>query len=114
MTRKPMRYRTAKADVYGYVSELLAKATDQGALDARLTAADKERLLDFLQDFGAIGDRTADWAYAGSDRRGFTAYPGAGNDEGAPLGGPPTALRGVRQPGRAGTSPSSSATTRPC
>ncbi|MFI6240993.1 flavin monoamine oxidase family protein [Micromonospora sp. NPDC050795] len=32
---EPVRYRTAKADVYGYVSELLAKATDQGALDAR-------------------------------------------------------------------------------
>jgi monoamine oxidase len=36
-----VRYRTAKADVYGYVSELLAKATDQGALDASLTAEDK-------------------------------------------------------------------------
>ena len=51
----PVRYRTAKADVYGYVSELLAKATDQGALDAALTAEDKERLLAFLQSFGAIG-----------------------------------------------------------
>lgn len=27
---KPMRYRTAKADVYGYVSELLAKASGKG------------------------------------------------------------------------------------
>ncbi|HEY3630485.1 MAG TPA: FAD-dependent oxidoreductase, partial [Jatrophihabitantaceae bacterium] len=39
----PVRYRTAKADVYGYVSELLAKATDQGALDAQLSADDKGR-----------------------------------------------------------------------
>ena len=85
----PMRYRTAKADVYGYVSELLAKATDQGALDGRLTATDKERLLAFLQSFGAIGGRTAGWAYAGTGRRGFASYPGAGNDSGTPLGGPP-------------------------
>ena len=84
----PVRYRTAKADVYGYVAELLAKATDQGALDAQLTAADKERLLSFLQGFGAIGGRTADWAYAGSSRRGFASYPGAGNDVGVPLDGP--------------------------
>ena len=33
-----IRYRTAKADVYGYISELLAKATDQGALDRTLSA----------------------------------------------------------------------------
>ncbi|MFI5934543.1 flavin monoamine oxidase family protein [Actinoplanes sp. NPDC051494] len=85
----PIRYRTAKADVYGYVSELLAKATDQGALDGSLTAQDKERLLTFLQSFGAIGGRTADWDYAGTSRRGFAAYPGAGTDAGTPLPGPP-------------------------
>src|SRR5918998_4531507 len=51
----PIRHRTAKADVYGYVSELLAKATDQGALDGQLTADDKERLLTFLRNFGSIG-----------------------------------------------------------
>jgi monoamine oxidase len=28
-----MPHRTAKADVYGYVSELLAKATNKGALE---------------------------------------------------------------------------------
>src|SRR5918997_3362523 len=55
LSGKPIRHRTGKADVYGYVSELLAKATDQGALDARLTAADKERLITFLRSFGAIG-----------------------------------------------------------
>jgi monoamine oxidase len=85
----PVRYRTAKADVYGYVAELLAKATDQGALDAQLTAEDKDRLLTFLQSFGAIGGRTDNWAYRGTTRRGFTAYPGAGNDAGTPLAGPP-------------------------
>ena len=33
LSNTPVRHRAAKADAYGYVSELLAKATDQGALD---------------------------------------------------------------------------------
>ncbi|MEV0217661.1 FAD-dependent oxidoreductase [Micromonospora sp. ALFpr18c] len=97
-----------QADVYGYVSELLAKATDRGALDGRLTTGDRDRLLAFLQSFGAIGGRTSDWADTGTNRRGFSAYPGAGNDVGSlrsPTFSPATS---------AGTSPSSSATTRPC
>ena len=81
----PVRYRTAKADVYGYVSELLAKATDQGALDARLTPADKARLLSFLEGFGSIGPAHT---YTGGSRRGFASYPGADNDAGTPLPGP--------------------------
>ncbi|MBA2812040.1 hypothetical protein E0500_033150 [Streptomyces sp. KM273126] len=35
----------AKADVYGPVSELLAKATDKGAQDGELTVDDQERLV---------------------------------------------------------------------
>jgi len=85
----PERYRTAKADVYGYVSELLAKATNQGALDAQLTATDQERLLTFLQSYGAIGGATTDFAYTGTNRRGYASYPGAGDDAGTLLGAPP-------------------------
>ncbi|MGY1593392.1 flavin monoamine oxidase family protein [Geodermatophilus sp. SYSU D00708] len=86
----PIRFRTARADVYGYVSELLAKATDQGALDAELSAADKDRLLDFLRGFGAIGGRTDGWAYTGTDRRGYVVDPGAGNQAGVVAGPPPS------------------------
>ncbi len=86
----PVRYRTAKADVYGYVAELLAKATDQGALDAQLTADDKDRLLTFLRSFGAIGSRTNGWAYTGTEHRGFTVDPGAGTEAGTILGPPPS------------------------
>jgi monoamine oxidase len=82
----PVRYRSAKADVFGYVSELLAKATDQGALDAALTVADKDRLTTFLRSFGSLGSTLG---YTGGSRRGFASYPGAGNDEGTPLGAPP-------------------------
>jgi monoamine oxidase len=92
--RTPTRFRTAKADVYGYVSELLAKATDQGALDRRLNAEDKDRLLTFLKDFGDIGDKTAGWAYTGTDRRGYKVDPGAGRQEGV-VAGPPPSLAAV-------------------
>jgi monoamine oxidase len=84
---EPQRARTLRADSLGYVSELLAKATDRGALDAELTPDDKERLLAFLPALGDIGDRAGDRAYAGGPRRGFDPWPGAG--PGTPLPGPP-------------------------
>ncbi|EWM12563.1 FAD-dependent oxidoreductase, partial [Kutzneria sp. 744] len=83
----PVRYRTAKADVYGYVSELLAKATDQGALDSSLTGDDKQRLLAFLEGWGDIG---AQHRYTGSKRRGYSVDPGAFDQAGTPLPGPPS------------------------
>ncbi|MGW1886705.1 flavin monoamine oxidase family protein [Streptomyces sp. NPDC001970] len=86
----PMRWRTAKADVYGYVSELLAKATDRGALDRELTADDKERLIAFLQNFGAIKGKADGFAYTGTDRRGYTVEPGAASEEGTVLGPVPS------------------------
>ncbi|NGO44653.1 flavin monoamine oxidase family protein [Streptomyces ureilyticus] len=87
---KPVRWRTAKADVYGYVSELLAKATDQGALDKELTASDKEGLIAFLQNFGAIKGKADGFAYTGSDRRGYSVEPGAAFEEGTVLGPVPS------------------------
>ncbi|MEJ3750005.1 flavin monoamine oxidase family protein [Actinomycetes bacterium KLBMP 9797] len=84
----PIRHRTAKADVYGYVSELLAKATDQGALDGYLTPADKERLLEFLGGFGAIGGRAEGFRYSGTNRRGYEVDPGAGFEAGTPKAPP--------------------------
>jgi monoamine oxidase len=81
----PMRYRTAKADVYGYVAELLAKASSQGALDQELTAVDQERLLSFLEGWGDIGAKSDGYAYTGSTRRGYDPYPGAAGAPGSPL-----------------------------
>lgn len=86
--KAPVRYRTAKADVYGYVAELLAKATDKGALDRRITVDDQERLLEFLKDFGDIGD-TLD--YTGSARRGYRVDPAAAGTPGEELGSVPSA-----------------------
>ena len=89
-----IRHRTAKADVYGYVSELLAKATDKGALDEDLTPADKERLIAFLRNFGAIGTREAGFEYAGTSRRGYDVDPGGGTQSGT-IKGPPPSLTDV-------------------
>jgi monoamine oxidase len=96
LSGKPIRHRTGKADVYGYVSELLAKATDQGALDARLTATDKERLIAFLRSFGALGNQASGFAYTGGSRRGYSVDPGAGTEAGTALG-PPFGLEEVLQ-----------------
>lgn len=89
MSGKRVRYRTAKADVYGYVSELLAKATDVGALDGRLTGDDKERLITFLRSYGEIGTKAQGFAYTGTDRRGYSVEPGAGDQAGTVVGPPP-------------------------
>lgn len=84
----PTRFRTAKADMYGYVSELLAKALDQGALDQRVSAVDKDRLLTFLSDWGAIGPKADGFAYRGTDRRGYVVDPGPADQAGTQLGSP--------------------------
>ncbi|MEV7009888.1 FAD-dependent oxidoreductase [Streptosporangium sp. NPDC051022] len=81
----PVRARTARADMYGYVAELLAKASGAGALNRRLTRQDRERLAEFLRRFGDLGP---DLAYRGSTRRGFVTYPGV--DAGLPIGVPPS------------------------
>jgi monoamine oxidase len=85
--KAPVQYRTAKADVYGYVSELLSKATNSGALDAELTADDKERLLTFLKSYGSLG---SDYTYTGTEHRGFSVAPGAAGTPGEELGDVPS------------------------
>ncbi|WP_424528835.1 flavin monoamine oxidase family protein [Sphaerisporangium viridialbum] len=86
----PVRWRTAKADVYGYISELLSTATDSGALDAKLTAQDKEKLISFLRGFGSIGNRASGFAYTGNEHRGYSTDPGAGEQPGTILGPVPS------------------------
>ncbi|THJ09906.1 FAD-dependent oxidoreductase [Nocardioides sp.] len=78
----PVRQRAVKADVHGYTAELLAKATDQGALDAELTATDKEALIAYLRSFGAINSSNE---YVGGGRRGYDPQPGAHLEAGTTL-----------------------------
>jgi monoamine oxidase len=75
LTSRPIRHRAAKADTFGYISELLAKAVNQGALSDELTASDAEALVELLRSLGALG---LDDKYVGSDRRGYDDPPSAG------------------------------------
>ena len=79
LTDRRIRHRTAKADYFGYVSELLAKATSQGALDADLRPEDAERMIEFLRGFGALGPGMR---YEGGPNRGYSVPPGAGLEAG--------------------------------
>jgi monoamine oxidase len=60
--------REVKADMIGYTCELMAKAIDQSALDAPLTAEDKERFVTFLVNQGYLD--SADRAYKKTAARG--------------------------------------------
>jgi len=76
---KPQRLRTFRADYQGHVAELLAKATQNHALDADVTAEDRAKLLDSLQAWGALNK---DYRYVkgegSSDRRGYAREAGGG------------------------------------
>jgi monoamine oxidase len=76
---KPVRMRQVGNDIRGHLAELLAKALDQGALDQAVGKDDKERLLAFVRQFGALQQ---DMRYSGSPRAGWAVPPGAGTDYG--------------------------------
>ena len=61
-------------DTRGHVSELLAKCIRKGALDQEMTADDRERMIEFLRQYG---DLNPDLLFRGTDRSGFKVPPGA-------------------------------------
>ena len=74
-TRGPLagrrvRLREARADFDGYIAELLSKSLSQAQLDQPLTADDRDRVLAYLRQLGALDDNLR---YRGSDRRGAEA-----------------------------------------
>ena len=73
---QPVTARRVMTDTRGYVSELLAKAVDRGALDQELTAEDKERVLAMLKSFGDL--KAESLAYQGSSRSGYRGRDNAG------------------------------------
>src|SRR5580698_4574786 len=70
----PIRQGQAINDTRGYVSELLAKCVQQGALDEVFTPDDHAVVMDFLKTYGDLGK---DYRYAGSSRSGDRQLPGA-------------------------------------
>ena len=75
LTGKPVRHRAARADLNGYISELLAKAVSQGALSDELSRDDAEAVVELLRALGALGPNDR---YVGSERRGYQDPPSAG------------------------------------
>lgn len=65
-------------DTRGHVSELLAKAVEQHALDSKIKPEDTEKMIEFLRIYGPLD---ADLLYKGSDRAGVQQLPGAGPKE---------------------------------
>ena len=63
LTNRRVRMREVRADIDGYVSELLTKATSQNGLDDVLTKDDRQRLLDYLR---AKGRLSAQGKYTGN------------------------------------------------
>ncbi|ODT85728.1 FAD-dependent oxidoreductase [Phenylobacterium sp. SCN 70-31] len=78
---KPIQMRQGVNDTRGYLSELLAKALNKGALDQELSADDKARLMPFLR---AYGDLDESMAFKGTERSGFSELPGAASQFGSP------------------------------
>ena len=76
---KPRRFRDVDADYKGHVAELLAKSTQQRALDRLVSQEDQEILLESLRHWGALDKN---FAYAKGEvsalRRGFGKEPGGG------------------------------------
>jgi monoamine oxidase len=77
---KRVRKGQIAADMRGYTAELLAKLAQTGALDAPLTAEDKQMFVAYLVQEGYLSPK--DLKYTGTDGRGFDVDPGAGMDPG--------------------------------
>jgi monoamine oxidase len=76
---QPQRIREIKSDFEGGISELLAKATQRGALDEEVSKDDQEILLEALRSYGGLDK---DFRYKAGDAsagfRGYAKDPGGG------------------------------------
>ncbi|OLO37937.1 amine oxidase [Alkalihalophilus pseudofirmus] len=79
LASQKIRKQMIKADTRGHVSEMLAKAVNQSALDVPLSNEDKERLLDYLRREGGL---SSDYKYTGSSARGYSELPSAADAPG--------------------------------
>ena len=92
---KPQRIRDIKTDFQGHVSELLAKATQQGRLDEAVSTEDKEILLQALRSWGALDKNYAYGAnLTTADFRGYAKPPGGGIGA-APIAGEAVGLSDI-------------------
>src|SRR5262245_21792279 len=79
LAARRIRVREARADLDGYIAELLCKALSLESLDAALTDDDRERLVEYLRRAGALDDKAR---YHGTARRGYKVEPGPADQDG--------------------------------
>src|ERR1700742_4319352 len=91
----PQRIHDIKTDFQGQLSELLAKAAQQGKLDEAVTKEDQEILLQALRSWGAL-DRNYNYnaSLFSSAYRGYASAPGGGLSA-APVPSEPVALSDI-------------------
>ncbi len=104
-----LRRREIMADLRGYTSELLAKLANQGALDGRFTAEDREQLVEYLVRQGFLDPD--DLNYKGTTERGWTTDFAGPLEAGVPSEA--LALRELLQSGLGNTFRSVSSYERP-
>ena len=92
---KRLRQYEVKADMRGYVNELLAKSLQRGSMDQQVSTQDKELLIDYLAHEGYLSQK--DLSYRGTDGRGWKVKPGAGISPGAGVPSDPLAFGDLLQ-----------------
>jgi len=92
---KRLRMYEVKADMRGYVDELLAKTLKSGAMDQQVNAQDKALLIDYLVSEGYLSRK--DLSYKGTEGRGFKVNPGAGMSPGAGIPSDPLGFSDLLQ-----------------
>lgn len=70
----PVQQRRVVNDTRGHVSELLAKCIRKGALDEEIDADDRDRMIEFLRQYG---DLDPDLLFKRTERSGYKVAPGA-------------------------------------
>ena len=92
---KRLRLMEVKADMRGYVDEMLAKSIKNGAMDQQVKAEDKELLIDYLVNEGYLSKK--DLTYRGTEGRGYKVNPGAGISPGPGVPSDPLAFSDLIQ-----------------
>src|ERR1700757_226787 len=91
----PQRIRDIKTDFQGQISELLAKATQQGKLDEAVSKEDREILMQALRSWGALdSDYKYNASLVSAEFRGYARDPGGGLGAG-PLPSDPVGLSDI-------------------
>ncbi len=74
-----VRHRDAKADMYGFLDELMVKAINKNALDDELSKEDRDFLRNWAQSDGWLDEK---FKHGPNHRRGYSVLPGGGDNPG--------------------------------